>query len=149
VEEAFRKYRVGRMLCDPWKWHTELAEWALEYGEEVVLEFDTSQTKRHAMALDRWRTAIAEKAHTHSGDTRLRAHVISAHLKKPRVNQTDDGRTLYVLAKGDDGRKIDAAVADVLAFEAAMSMPPEPPKRVSVYEKRGLLTLGAPLATYR
>lgn len=139
VVAAFAKYRVGRMYCDPWKWHTELAEWAEAYGEDVVLELDTSQTKRHAQALDRWRTAIAEGTHTHSGDTRLRAHVVAAHLKKPRVNQTEDGRTLYVLAKGDDGRRIDGAVADVLALEAAMTMPPA--VAPSIYETRGVLTL--------
>jgi len=39
----------------------------------------------------------------------------------------DDGRTLYVLIKGEDRRQIDGAVADVLAFEAAMTMlMPEP-----------------------
>jgi hypothetical protein len=34
-----------------------------------------------------------------------------------------DGRTRYVLVKGDDKGRIDAAVADVLAYEAAMTMP--------------------------
>ena len=123
VDDAFTRYKVGRMFCDPWKWQTEIQGWAAKYGEDIVLELDTSQTKRHAIALDRWRTTIAEKLHTHDGDPRLRRHVVAAHLIKPRVNQTEDGRTLYVLAKGDDGRRIDGAVADVLALEAAMTMP--------------------------
>ena len=38
----------------------------------------------------------------------------------------DDGRTKYVLEKGEDRQRIDGAVADVLALEAAMTMdPPE------------------------
>jgi hypothetical protein len=34
-----------------------------------------------------------------------------------------DGRTMYVFVKPEDGRKIDLAVAAVLAYEAAMTMP--------------------------
>lgn len=126
VKEMFATYRVGRMNCDPWKWESDLDAWAKEYGEEVVLAFNTNQTNRHAAALSRWQSAIAEGTHTHDGDERLRAHVLAAHLKKARANQTEDGRTLYVLAKGDDGRKIDGAVADVLALEAYATMPGEP-----------------------
>jgi hypothetical protein len=40
------------------------------------------------------------------------------------TDDADDGRTHYVLVKGEDGKRIDAAVADVLAFQAAMTMPP-------------------------
>jgi hypothetical protein len=50
-------------------------------------------------------------------------HVAAAHLKKVKATaDEDDFRTLYVIVKGEDGRKIDAAVADVLAFEAASTM---------------------------
>lgn len=122
VEQAFERYQVGLMFADPWKWQTEIQSWADRWGDDRVIEFDTSQTKRHALALDRWRTAIAEGTHTHSGDPRLRAHVVAAHLEKARTNQTEDGRTLYRLVKGDDGRRIDGAVADVLALEAAATM---------------------------
>ncbi|TMB82848.1 MAG: hypothetical protein E6J39_07935 [Chloroflexi bacterium] len=57
------------------------------------------------------------------------AHVKAARLRKVRLaDAEDDGRTLYVLIKGEDRRQIDGAVADVLAFEAAMTMsaPEEP-----------------------
>jgi hypothetical protein len=40
--------------------------------------------------------------------------------------EDDDGRTRYVFTKGEDGRKIDAGIAAVLALEAAMSMPVKP-----------------------
>jgi hypothetical protein len=36
---------------------------------------------------------------------------------------------MYVIVKGDDGRKIDAAIAAVLAYEAAMTMPEKPSPR--------------------
>lgn len=127
VAAAFARYRVGRMLCDPPKWWTEIETWARLYGEEVVLAFDTNQTRRFAPAVDRWLVAIAEGRHTHDGDAVTTAHVTAAHLRKVRTTDDEaDGRTRYVLVKGDDRRRIDAAVADVLAFEAAMTMPEEP-----------------------
>lgn len=127
VRWAFGHYRVGRMLCDPAKWQTEIEEWAQEFGEETVLVYDTNSVVRHARAADRWLTANREGSHTHDGSEVLRRHVEAAHLKKVRVNaDEDDERTMYVIVKGDDRRKIDACIADMLAFEAAMSMPPEP-----------------------
>lgn len=128
VASAFSTYTVGRMLCDPPKWWTEIEEWSTAYGEEVVLALDTNQQRRFAPAVDRWLTAIREGTHTHDGDTVTSEHVKAAHLRKARVRDPeDDDRTLYVLVRGEDGRLIDAAVADVLAHEAAKTMPPEPP----------------------
>jgi hypothetical protein len=125
VDDAFARYRVGRFLYDPPYWHTEGLEWARRHGEEVVLPFDTNQPRRMAPAVNRWMTAISEGAHTHDGDPRLAAHVKAAHLRKVQINAPDDdGRTKYVLEKGEDRQRIDGAVADVLALEAAMTMPP-------------------------
>jgi hypothetical protein len=124
IAETFARYSVGRMFCDPPKWETEIDDWALQYGEEVVLKLDTNQSRRFAPAVDRWLTAIREGTHTHDGDELTKEHVISSHLRKARISDLeDDGRTRYVLIKGDEGRRIDAAVADVLAYEAAMTMP--------------------------
>jgi len=50
--------------------------------------------------------------------------VEAAHLRKLKASADEaDGRTLYVIVKGDDGRKIDACIADILAHEAAAAMP--------------------------
>lgn len=127
VALAFERYDVGRLLCDPPKWWTEIEQWADLYGEDVVLGFDTNSDRRMAPAVDRWLTAIREGTHTHDDDDVTTAHVLNAHRRKARANAPDDdARTLYTLTKGDDGGKIDAAVADVLAFEAAMTMPERP-----------------------
>jgi hypothetical protein len=124
VALAFEKYSVGRMLCDPPRWWTEIQSWAALYGEETVLALDTNQSHRFAPAVGRWRTAISEGTHPHDGDPLTAEHVKAAHLKKVKMAaDEDDGRTAYVIIKGPDRRKIDAAVADILAFEAAMTMP--------------------------
>jgi hypothetical protein len=78
------------------------------------------------MATDRWLTGIATGTHTHDADPLTDAHVKSAHKQKVRAGAAeDDGRTLYILVKGADKRRIDGAVTDVLAYEAAMTMPAE------------------------
>jgi hypothetical protein len=124
VARAFSTWRVGRMLCDPPFWRTEIETWAERYGAEVVLFFDTNQPSRFAPAVERWRTALDTGTHTHSGDPSITANVLSAHLSKVNLRQDDDdGRTRYVLVKGADRERIDGAVSDVLAFEAAMTMP--------------------------
>lgn len=130
VHETFARYKVGRMLCDPPKWYTEIEGWVQEFGEDVVIGLETNRQSKFAPAVDRWMTALREGTHTHDGDELTTEHVKSAHKKAVHVNaDVSDGRTLYVLVKGDDGRRIDAAVTDVLAHEAALSMPPPPPPR--------------------
>jgi hypothetical protein len=112
------------MLCDPAKWRTEIETWARKFSEDVVIMFDTNVDRRMGPAVDRWLTAIKEGTHTHDGDPLTDAHVKAVNKRKARASAPDDdSRTLYTLTKGEDSRKIDAAVADVLAFEAAMSMP--------------------------
>lgn len=133
VRDAFGRWKVGRMLADPPKWHSEIQAWQREFGEEVVLQFDTNQDARMGPAVDRWLTDIAEGRHTHDGDPTTTEHVQNAHKRKAKARAPDDdNRTLYTLTKGDDGGKIDAAVADVLAHEAAMTMPESTKKEVLV-----------------
>ena len=134
LARAFATYRVGRLLADPPKWFSEIEGWQALYGKdsegnEIVQALDTNQARKFAPAVDRWRTGLAEGTHTHDGDPVTSDHVKAAQLKKVRLaDAEDDGRTLYVLIKGEDRRQIDGAVADVLAFEAAMTMsaPEEP-----------------------
>jgi hypothetical protein len=129
LSEAFARYDVRLMLADPPHWWTEVDLWSERFGKERVGAFDTNQPRRMAPAVDRWLTAIREGTHTHDGDEFTASHVKAAHLKKVRVDDDeDDGRTKYLLVRGEEGYGYDAAIADVLAYEAAMSAP-EPPNR--------------------
>lgn len=123
-------YRVGRMLPDPPKWWTEIGEWAEWFGDDaerkpIVSPFDTNQPRRMAPAFDRWLTGIAEGL-GHDGDPATADHVKALHKRKVKLADQEDDRTLYVPVKGDDHRPIDAAIADILALEAAMTMLPDP-----------------------
>lgn len=127
MRNTFNMFSVGRLLGDPPKWATELESWAVEFGEDRVLAFETYSHTRFARAVDRFLTAVRSGQITHGDDPELNAHVLAAALKKVRVQaEDDDGRTMYVFVKPEDGRKIDFAVGAVLAYEAAMTMPAEP-----------------------
>jgi hypothetical protein len=134
VREVFAEFSVGRMFGDPPKWETELDEWADEFRlpdgdkeqRERVLLFDTFQSSKFARVVSRFVTDVSDGALTHCGDERLTDHVLAAVKRRVRVNGDDtDNRTLYVIDKPDDGRKIDGCVAAMLAYEAAMTMPAE------------------------
>lgn len=141
VARAFAYYDVGLMYVDPFYWRTEMEQWAEQFAildprtkkrTERVLEFDTNQPRRFAPAVDRWLTGIRTGVHTHDADPLTDLHVKAAHLRKVRLaDEEDDGRTRYVLIKGDDLGRIDGAVADVLAYEAALTMPPPEPVSVA------------------
>jgi hypothetical protein len=133
VRWAFETYDVGRMFGDPPKWATELESWADEFRlsyaksdaeRERVLAFDTNQHAKFARAVDRFITDLDAGTITHCDEERLSAHVLAAVRKKVRTTADDDDqRTLFVLVKPDDGRKIDGSIAAVLAHEAEMTMP--------------------------
>jgi hypothetical protein len=129
VAWAFGYYRVGRFYFDPPKWVTEGEQWTADFGngdEKRVVALDTNQHSRFSGPIDRWLVAIREGTHTHDGNPDLADHVKAAHLERVRVNAAeDDGRTKYKIVKGEDRRKIDGAIADILAYEAAMTMPEE------------------------
>lgn len=126
IEWAFGHYRVGRFLFDPPKWETEGERWQGQWPD-VALVLDTNQPRRQAPAVDRLLTAIREGSLSHDGDPDLADHMAAAHLRKVHLNAADDdGRTRYVIVKGEDRRKIDGAMAALLAHEAAMSMPEVP-----------------------
>lgn len=128
VHGAFTRYDVGLMIADPPKWWDEIKGWAETYPDRVKA-LDTNSARRFAPAVDRWLTALREGTYTHDGDPVAAEHVKAAHLRRVRLaDAADDSRTMYIMVKGEDGRKIDVAVADVLAGWAASTMPAAEPK---------------------
>lgn len=125
VSEVFDTYEVGRMLCDPPRWQTEIERWVELYGDETVLFFDTNQPRRMGPACVRFVTGLAEGPMSHDGSPTLTAHVLAMVKKYTKATADEsDGRTLYVFTKDEEGNKIDAGIGAVLAYEAAMSMEP-------------------------
>jgi hypothetical protein len=112
VDEICRRYRVARAYCDPRDWQSEIGDWALRYGEDVFVEWATYRVIAMHGALTRLVTDLTSGRTTHSGCTITAAHVTNARkLAKPGDR--------YILGKPADHQKIDAAMADALAHEAA------------------------------
>ena len=71
VASLFIRYKVARMLADPWQWRDEIDNWAAQHGEEVVRDYPTNSVRRFAAAIDRFRSALATGSLSHDGDARL------------------------------------------------------------------------------
>lgn len=112
VDHLFARFRVELMYGDPPGWQSELEEWARRHGETRVVRWETYQPKRMSEALERFVTDLQRRAMRHDGCPITAVHVANA-VKMPRKNDT------YILAKASRPQKIDAAMASVLAHEAA------------------------------
>lgn len=120
ISNAFARYDVQMLQCDPPRWEREVEEWAAEYGERV-LAFDTAVSERMAPAVGRFHDAVVDGVLTHDGDP-----VLARHIANARVKETRWGLVIQKEHK-DSPRRIDSAVAAVLAHDG-ISAPQEPPK---------------------
>ena len=150
VADAFERFDVWRMYADPPYWETQVREWAGRYGRERVIEWWTNRTRAMAYAILAWRNAIAAGELTNDGDAVLAAHVANA-CRRPIGTRDENGEPLWIVEKARPGSpdKIDGAVAAVLSWAArsdaiASGATNAPGLFVSVYETRGLLSVGAP-----
>lgn len=113
VAECFDRYDVLDLAADPWGWRTELEDWATEFGKRRVIEYNTAYRKRMAPATDRIYQALMEGTVTHSRDP-----VLTEHVGNAVADQTAQGAVIHKDKKMSP-RKIDAAVAMIVAFDRA------------------------------
>lgn len=113
VALAFDRYDVAELAADPWGWRSELEAWAARHGERRVIEWNTANAQRMAPATDRFYAAVVDQTLTHDGNPRLAAHL--AHCVAKRTPMGD----LVSKDKRDSPRKIDAAVAAIVALDRA------------------------------
>jgi phage terminase large subunit-like protein len=113
VDVAFDRYDVVELACDPWGWRSEIEAWASRHGEKRVVEWNTAHAQRMAPATDRLYQAVVTKAVSHDGDPRLAAHI--AHCVAKPTPMGD----LVSKDKRGSPRKIDAAVAAIVAYDRA------------------------------
>jgi phage terminase large subunit-like protein len=111
VAHTMRHYRVVRLYADNWQWQDALDRWAAEWPG-VVVSWPTNRERAMVHALERLHTAVNTGECTHAGDPVLTRHVLNARRRPVRAGD--------VIAKERDGspKKIDAAVAATLAYEA-------------------------------
>lgn len=111
VDELFERFQVARLYADPWRWETDIEDWALVYGERV-LPWPTNKVVPMHAALERFRTDLAEKRIRHDGCP-LTATAMANAKELPKTSDR------YILGKPSLTQKIDPTMGRVLAHEAA------------------------------
>jgi phage terminase large subunit-like protein len=116
IREACRRWKVRNIACDPYLWARSLQILA---NERLPVEEYPQTAQRMIPATTRFREAVMNGQMTHSGNPDLARHVENAVLKI----DSRGGR----LSKDSkhSPRRIDLAVASVMAFD-----------RASIYEKK-------------
>jgi phage terminase large subunit-like protein len=112
VSDAMDRFRVLELAADPPGWAAELDTWREMYGD-VVVEFPTNQRTRMAPACDRFRSGVLEGGLSHDGNLTLAVHVGNC------VAKDTPGGTVVVKAFVDSPKRIDCAVAAIVAFDRA------------------------------
>lgn len=113
VDELCERYDVVRAYCDPPDWRTEIGEWSMRYGEKVIIEWPTYRLVAMHAALERNVTDLASGRTTHDACQTTALHYANAR-KLARAGQR------YLIGKASQHQKIDLAMADTLAYEAAV-----------------------------
>lgn len=112
MRDAFSTYRVAWVYADPYYWQDVVDRWSVEFGEKVVFKFPTNRIKAMAEAVERFHTAAVTGQLKHDGDP-----VLAQHIGNSFVKETPQG-TILRKDRPKSRKKIDAAVAAVLAYEA-------------------------------
>jgi phage terminase large subunit-like protein len=118
VRAAMDRWQVRELACDPPGWHAEIDQWAETYGSPPVIQVRTQETRVMSELCSRFYAGVVTRGLTHDGNPRL-----AAHLANAVVRERPEGA---VITKQDrhSPKKIDAAVAAVLAFgRAAVAEP--------------------------
>ena len=121
IDSAFEQWDVIELAADPWGWRSELEEW--EARHKNVVQWNTAHAQRMAPATDRMYSAIMDETLTFDGDPRLVEHVNNC---VPKATALGD---LVHKDKRNSTRKIDLAVAAIVAFDRAAWHVANPPKR--------------------
>jgi phage terminase large subunit-like protein len=109
IDRAFQRFDVVRLYADPAAgWWSPVDEWAAEYGEPVM-RYPTN-TAKVGVAVERFRTDLLADQLRHVPNETLTEHALNT--------QTVEGRYGVKLSKPGAGRRIDAAMAAVLAYAA-------------------------------
>jgi phage terminase large subunit-like protein len=116
VEETIIKFcqehpNVKEIACDPFRWQRSMQ--VLENLGLPVVEWPSTSPRRMVPACAKFYDAVVEKRIIHDGDALLARHLDNA------VTKIDALGPRIVKEKRDSPRKIDAAVAAVLAFDRA------------------------------
>jgi phage terminase large subunit-like protein len=124
VHYMFKNFDVQMLAADPWGWRTEIEDWAEAYGERKVVMFNTAHASRMGPATDRMYQAVVNEQITHDGNEQMAAHFSHASARSTAAGD------LLKKDKRNSPRKIDAAVAAIIALDRAAHYSKKSRKRV-------------------
>lgn len=118
IAYCFDRWDVWRLYADPPYWETAVDRWAGEYGVDRVIRWWTNRRKEMAFALAAWQNDMRAGVLSHDGSEALCEHI--ANAAKQETNMYDGDRALWLIRKDSpkSARKIDAAMAACLSWEA-------------------------------
>lgn len=117
VRDACRKYKVREIACDPYRWSRSMQKWDDE--RLPVVEFPQNAS-RMTPATTRFYEAVMNGGLSHDGNPDLARHLNNCVLKVDAR-----GQRLSKESKNSH-RRIDLAVAAVMAYERACQETPSP-----------------------
>lgn len=121
IRDACKRWQVREIACDPARWARTMQ--VLEAERLPVVEYPQSPA-RMIPATERFYEAVMQHKVVHSGNADLARHLGNAHVKR-----TTHGGHLQKDAKSSP-RKIDLAVAAVMALDRASHATPKPTPRI-------------------
>lgn len=124
VAACFERYNVVGFYADPAKWESYIAAWEARYHDRLKVKatrqypiawwFTGGRLTQIVRALEQFHSAVVDGEMTHDGSYALTRHILNARRRPTRSGLT--------IAKEhpDSPKKIDAAVAAVLAWTARL-----------------------------
>lgn len=117
LRRAVNELNVVEIACDPHEWRQQIATW--EDDGLPVTEWITSTATRMVPACKEFYTATLEHKLTHDGDPRLARHLSNATIREDRYG------VRITKERANSPRKIDLAVAAIVAYDRARFHEPE------------------------
>ncbi|MBS45305.1 MAG: terminase [Nocardioides sp.] len=124
VDQAFRTWRVVGFYADPATWQSDVATWEAKYGPRLLAKatkanpiewwMTGNRAGRVAPALKAYQDAVLNGEMTYDGGLYLTAHMLQAHTV------VRNGAVIIDKEHPDSSKKIDAAIAAVLAWTARL-----------------------------
>jgi phage terminase large subunit-like protein len=114
IEFCQKHPNVREVACDPFRWERSMEVLEMNFGLPIV-KWPSTSPKRMVPACAKFYDAVMEKKLVHDGNPVLARHLSNAVIK------TDQLGPRIVKENRNSPRKIDAAVASVIAVDRALA----------------------------
>jgi phage terminase large subunit-like protein len=122
IFNACKMYDVKEIACDPFRWQRTMQ--VLQEAGLPVVEWPSTSAARMVPACAKFYDAVADDKLTHDGSPLITRHISNAVIKTDRLGPR------IVKEHRASPRKIDAAVASIIAFDRATISRTEAPALV-------------------